>query len=134
MLATKFIQFGLQTLQMRSRDRYGYAGYGCLERNCECRDLDCGRIMMMMMIPEKLRYKVKFPIFFLLRKLPKSVWRVYPSCHSDVRTMLYGRCYNFKTLKRRPHNVVLTSLCRLGNVWKYNCMIADCSKKIYTPD
>ena len=27
----------------------------------------------------------------------------------DVRTTLYGRCYDVKTLKRRPYNVVLTS-------------------------
>ena len=27
----------------------------------------------------------------------------------DVRTMLYGRCYDVKTFKRRPYNIILTS-------------------------
>ena len=30
----------------------------------------------------------------------------------DVVTTLYGRCYDVKTLKQRPYNVVLTSCAR----------------------
>ena len=41
----------------------------------------------------------------------KVSWTVYDHTQPthDVKTTLYERCYNVKTIKRRPHNVVLTS-------------------------
>ena len=44
----------------------------------------------------------------------EQVIQYFPSTQ-DVRTTLYGRCSDVKTLKRRPYNVVLTfAFCYSG--------------------
>ena len=39
----------------------------------------------------------------------KEDHQMQPSRHMTLKTQLYGRCYDVKTLKRRRNNVVLTS-------------------------
>ena len=80
-------------------------------RNNRIRIYFCGSLNQNKLLPVRVCYLTSLALKIIVKDSPSSggfccCITIESQPAHDVNTMLYERCYNVKTLKQRPYNVV----------------------------